>query len=1141
MKKKRLLSVVAISAFLSLGVVTLAGCDGDRITQGETYTVNYNQSSDFTVSGLNSSYKEGASVTFTVTVTNSEKEIDTVTVNGSTITGSNGTYSFSMPATNVTIQINLKDKEGPVIEDKVLTATIKNTTIRVGDTINLEVRLDGGLIATGYTVTANDSTLVSIEGTKIIAIKAGNLVLTISYTDTDQKVYTTTVSTTIEESLFGGVATASFTKENMPNLRAAVGSGTYVKTDGISDTINGITFEYGNNITGLSSTTDPYADGYNRLNAIQVKNSNTLSGIAFNGKEVLNVDKIIVNYLTTYESIRNPLKITVGSTEISSPTFSENVTDTGETHESDGKTFSISLMPSVYDFNGVTGNIVIENTPDAKYIQSIEIFAEKGEAVDATAIAFNPTKTTLNAGESIELSATLTPSNATSTISYEITEGSENASITGSTLTGIKSGTATVVAKATNKDGSTIQSSPVTFTIEQAEVTYLKDVKELPEDTEFYSRAYYMGRNSSAYTKNETELYNTVFVGDGTETYSLYSVEANLIDNLGDKLVPGETIIEFKGESTKFGEIFQAKNIEYISIIDADENLTKPEVVTLNNENSDIDLAANLLRKVNVSDAVVSDIATEEANDNYEYKDETYTTTTYTLNVNGKTYEWTLDERYDNYDATIESISIGDTLSFTSFIYSYMDSKTHETSYYFYYVESLEITDEGEDIVPEGITISAESSSIEIGATTTLSATLTPEGATGEVTYEITSGNNYVTLEGNVVTGKAVGSATIVGKVGTLTSEPITITVTQAFEPVVIETGKFGLYQKTIEKRIYIDGKIDAQGRFLTTTESYEDAKLVELTQVSDTTYTLSFEEGENVKYIGAKYEKNNCLTIQDTPYEWGFDAEHNAIITELNNKTLFIGTYDDFNTLSLSETRFIENDGNFIAQIHEKEIELVLPTSVELSAEKTSLNIGETTTISYKTNPEAIDIAPKFRIDNEEVLRFTNDDNLTIFAVSEGTANVIVEFSNGVSSQIQITVSGTHVEGSVNVDYYWKANTGTVNNKVLSFNALGLFDFELNQNTSNTKPNNTYDEFRIYKSFKLTITAASNIAIDKIVFTDVNDKDGTITLDGDNVTFTKDGKTFTISANQEGVTTISFVVTDQIRVESFNFTYHYL
>ena len=79
----------------------------------KTYPVTVNTNSDFNVSGLKSRYEEGNKVTFTINVTNSNKEIQEVKINGEVANPVNGaTYEFIMPASNVTINVTLKTVEG---------------------------------------------------------------------------------------------------------------------------------------------------------------------------------------------------------------------------------------------------------------------------------------------------------------------------------------------------------------------------------------------------------------------------------------------------------------------------------------------------------------------------------------------------------------------------------------------------------------------------------------------------------------------------------------------------------------------------------------------------------------------------------------------------------------------------------------------------------------------------------------------------------------------------------------------------------------------------------------------------------------------------------------------------------------------
>ena len=76
----------------------------------EKYIVTYNESDDYTVSGLLEEYEEGDEVEFTLTLINENKLIDKVKVDEVYMEPNAGTYSFIMPNNDVEIVITLKDK-----------------------------------------------------------------------------------------------------------------------------------------------------------------------------------------------------------------------------------------------------------------------------------------------------------------------------------------------------------------------------------------------------------------------------------------------------------------------------------------------------------------------------------------------------------------------------------------------------------------------------------------------------------------------------------------------------------------------------------------------------------------------------------------------------------------------------------------------------------------------------------------------------------------------------------------------------------------------------------------------------------------------------------------------------------------------
>ena len=201
MKKRKIIPIIALSTILGMGVVSITSC-GNETTNQATYTVTYQESSDYTITGLESSYSSGATVSFTVTVNNSAKEIDSVAVNGSKLSGT-GSYSFKMPSENVTIVVTLKDKaEDPAPVEHELTVEASSSSVIVGERITLVVKFDGGAVQ-NYTVTSADSTIVSVgEDGTILAVGAGSTVLTVKHTSEGVD-YTSTVNITVTDDEMG--------------------------------------------------------------------------------------------------------------------------------------------------------------------------------------------------------------------------------------------------------------------------------------------------------------------------------------------------------------------------------------------------------------------------------------------------------------------------------------------------------------------------------------------------------------------------------------------------------------------------------------------------------------------------------------------------------------------------------------------------------------------------------------------------------------------------------------------------------------------------------------------------------------------------------------------------------------------------
>lgn len=440
----------------------------------------------------------------------------------------------------------------------------------------------------------------------------------------------------------------------------------------------------------------------------------------------------------------------------------KTITLTADTNDEAGVTWTSSdeTKATVSETGVVTGvaagqaTITATSKTDPTKSASVTITVTDSE-VAATAVTITNTETSIMLNERLTLTSKVTPDNATNKeVEYSIASGSDYAEIVdGNILVGKAIGKVTVKATVKGTSVSTTKDFDVV-----TDIYKLSEVLDLEKGTKFKSRGVYMGRSSMV---NSYGNYNNFYVADGATSYQLYRVDADLVSDLD--LVAGTTVVEFEGEVANYkGDKYTTYEAEVTSIkIVTDNTVVAPIVPMLDNEHTYELTADKINEKVSISDAIVTNIS----RDSYGSLDMDF-------RVGEATYNLDLDNRYDNLETeAFTNLKVNDIVSFNSWVTAGSSDLKFST------VENFTIT--GHFSQPAtAISLTANSTTIKIGSTATLKATLTPADSTDTVSYEITSGEEFVDLNGNIVTGKTAGSATIVAKAGNLTSDPVTITVT---------------------------------------------------------------------------------------------------------------------------------------------------------------------------------------------------------------------------------------------------------------------------------------------------------------------------------------------------------------------------
>ncbi len=107
---KKLLLMFALCAIFLSGGILLSACGEDNPPPPEQYNITLETSSDFEITSSHQKATEGETVTLEVTITNENLEIDSVFANETALEKDGNSYSFVMPAQDVTINVTTKER-----------------------------------------------------------------------------------------------------------------------------------------------------------------------------------------------------------------------------------------------------------------------------------------------------------------------------------------------------------------------------------------------------------------------------------------------------------------------------------------------------------------------------------------------------------------------------------------------------------------------------------------------------------------------------------------------------------------------------------------------------------------------------------------------------------------------------------------------------------------------------------------------------------------------------------------------------------------------------------------------------------------------------------------------------------------------
>ena len=520
--------------------------------------------------------------------------------------------------------------------------------------------------------------------------------------------------------------------------------------------------------------------------------------------------------------------------------------------------------------------IRIVNGSSTNYFYKIVLGFDEPETVKVTGIALDKTEVTIKEGEKTTLTATITPSDATT---KDITWTSDNetvATVTDGVVSGLSAGSATITA--TTVDGEFTASCVVTVN-ELLKISTIAQIKAILKDGTSSSTKAFDARLTRAVVTYVN--VNNAFIEDETAAILYYKSGHGL--KVGDVLSG-----DFAGSGYSYNGVVEITSVTTTPTI-TEGAAPNPTVVTLAQISDNFDAYDSRwvkLENVTTGVALASGARTSSVSQNG---------TTLPLYAKIK-------------DTELAAESFGDMICIPCY-----NKTTKQIGFW----EAAHFT--AKNVAVTGVTLDNSTLSIAVGKTATLTATIIPSNATNKNLSWKSSDEGVATVANGVVTAVAEGPAKI-----TVTTEDgnysayCDVTVTAA--PVVEEKKYFvkvtsapvdwsGKYLI-----VYEDGNVAFDGS-LTTLDAgsntvaitITESKIEATTELLNSTFTIAASTASNKYtiqsksgyYIGQTTNANGLSSSTSTSYDHTLSFTDSGEFTAVSG-----GAYLRYNSAS-NQLRF--------------------------------------------------------------------------------------------------------------------------------------------------------------------------------------------------------------------------------------------
>ena len=285
-------------------------------------------------------------------------------------------------------------------------------------------------------------------------------------------------------------------------------------------------------------------------------------------------------------------------------------------------------------------------------------------------------------------------------------------------------------------------------------------------------------------------------------------------------------------------------------------------------------------------------------------------------------------------------------------------------------------------VEPTGISLNKSTASVEVNRSTQLRATLEPAGATGTITWSSSSTSIATVSSDGLVTGKAVGSATITATIGSYSASCV-VTVSET-------ANNYGTLENPLSVSDALEVLYDA-GTSMTSEKIY-----VKGIVSSNTAYSTQYSDYNKVWLQSEDGEEEQALELYNIKIDSSVTGDYSAANSLKGCEVVAYGYGTKYQ--SIYELAPKGSDKPIILSVRPVE-----ETVLRLDKTTAEITVGNTTILVPTLTPADPSAEYTWESSDEDIATVNNG---VVTGVSAGTAVITVKVSDTIKAECTITVT---------------------------------------------------------------------------------------------------------------------------------------